>query len=152
MKNIVGTLFRVSIFSSVFLFLLTLTGCINFAGSCSSQEVKRIPSPSSSLDAIITEGGCGATTSVITRIYIVPAGTTFDDKTEAFSDSRELLRAGAHSLDDFTFSWEGGESFSIGYHPMRIYAFTNFGQVLRPDGSRTEFEVRLTSLEKRKNQ
>jgi len=122
--------------------LVLLTGGCDPITQCSYTEHRRLTSPTGAIDALIVEGGCGATTSGSTMVYIVAAHQSFDGNA-SFDPSLAMFRATADTLNDFRFAWVGNEVFEIRYEKVRIFSFTNFGEIREPDGSKKEYEIKL---------
>src|SRR5688572_25981962 len=56
-------------------------GCdYTLAGKWEYKELRRVKSPDSRLEAVIVEGGAGATTSTVTKVFLVSTGSTIDAK------------------------------------------------------------------------
>jgi|SRR5207247_735561 len=57
-------------------FLFLLQGC----GLCSNDEVARVASPDSKLEAVVFQRDCGATTGFSTQVSVVPKGSPLPDQ------------------------------------------------------------------------
>lgn len=101
---------------------LVLFGFIALAGCgkndlCVGDEISRASSPDKRVDAIVTKGNCGATTSYSYRIFVVQAG-----KTPVESDMVFL----ADKAESVSVSWQVPKKLMISYKEARIFKFTNF--------------------------
>jgi len=76
-------------------------------------------------------------------VYMAPAGQPFDEIKSNFDPSRTVFRAAGDNLDEVKFAWTEKDIFAISYERLRIFSFTNFGEIRKPDGSAKEYEVRL---------
>jgi len=99
----------------LFGFILVL-GCEN-SNLCVDDEIGRVPSPDKRVEAVITNGNCGATTSYSYRVSVVQAG-----KAPVESDTVFL----ADKTDSVIVSWEASKKLMISYKEARIFNFTNF--------------------------
>lgn len=96
--------------------LLALVGCEK-NDLCVGDEISRASSPDKRVDAVVTKGNCGATTSYSYRVSVVQAGKIpvesdmifFADKTESVS-----------------VSWQAPKKLVVSYKEARIFKFTNF--------------------------
>ncbi|MBV8252447.1 MAG: hypothetical protein JO154_07550 [Chitinophaga sp.] len=65
------------LFSSIF----CLTSCINIAGDCDTDILKRIPNPNNTIQAIATVTDCGATTATSYGVRLVEGNNPTDKGT-----------------------------------------------------------------------
>jgi hypothetical protein len=72
-------LFLTAITSFGFVFIAS---CLDLGG-CSDDEVARVTDPGGSVDAVLFERNCGATTSFSYRVYVVSRGSRLDPATES---------------------------------------------------------------------
>lgn len=84
---------------------------------CNSKELQRISSPDNLLDAVLVETDCGATTSFVSTVYIVP-------KYEEVSNDDVVFKA--DNVKDLTLYWAKNNFLEIRYGKARIFNFTNF--------------------------
>lgn len=95
---------------------LALAACGN-NDLCVGDEISRVSSPDKRVDAVVTKGNCGATTSYSYRVSVVQAG-----KTPVESDIIFL----ADKAERVTVSWQAPKKLVISYKEARIFKFTNF--------------------------
>lgn len=100
-----------------------LFGFFAFAGGCGKKdlcvgdEIFRVSSPDNRVDAVVTKGNCGATTSYSYRVYVVQAG-----KTPIESDMIFL----ADRAESVSATWLAPKKLLLSYKEARIFKFTNF--------------------------
>src|SRR5689334_1844736 len=57
-----------------------LTSACGSFGMCGNREVERVPSPDGTLEAVLFQRDCGATTDFSTQVSIVPTGERLADQ------------------------------------------------------------------------
>jgi len=121
------------------LLVMCLTaGCDNtLAGKWQYKEMSRIKSPDSRVDAVLVEGDAGATTSVLSKIYLVPARSKLQIEERADS-----VFAADH-IKGLKIIWKQPKLLSIQYDEARILQFKNFWQNAEVQDFRYVVEVQL---------
>ena len=102
----------------------------------SMQEISRITSPDSTVDAVLIERGVGATVATPSEIYIVPKGEPV---------SGEPLLRGDH-MDKLTMTWKPSRLLDIGYAKGRIFSFRNFWESAEVQNWTYIVELKLTKI------
>lgn len=101
---------------SMLLVFLFLSGC-GKNDLCVGDEVSRVSSPDNRVDAVLTRGNCGATTSYSYRVYLVNVGKTPNENDMVFlSDNAESI----------SVTWQTSKKLLIYYGEARIFKFRNF--------------------------
>lgn len=95
---------------------LTLASCGN-NDLCVGDEISRVLSPDKRVDAVVTKGNCGATTSYSYQVSVVQAG-----KAPVESDIIFL----ADKAESVSVSWQAPKKLVISYKEARIFKFTSF--------------------------
>lgn len=91
---------------------------------CGEEEIYRKTSRDNLVDVVISETNCGATTSIGTRVYIVPKGKSVDDFYPILiSDHVANLKV----------EWIKPKLLAIDYTGARIFHFKNFWQYIPLD-------------------
>jgi hypothetical protein len=90
------------------------------AGKWEYREIARVKSPDSPYEAVVVEGGGGATTSTVTSVYIVPSGSRIHEK------DRERSLFDADHMSGFELKWASADLLQIHYIEARIMGFRNF--------------------------
>ncbi len=106
---------RMFVLVNVVVLLCILLSC---AALCDSVELKRISSPDSVVDAVLTEESCGATTSFAYKVYLVPKG-------EALT-SKHHPKFVADHVDKLDISWRSNKVLDITFLHARIFDYSNF--------------------------
>lgn len=115
------------------------TGCdYTLAGKWQYKEVSRVKSPDSQVEAVLVEGNAGATTSVVSKIYLVPAGAKLQVDERADSD----LFAADH-IKGLKILWKKPKLLQVQYDEARILRFKNFWYSAEVQNFRYVVEVRL---------
>jgi len=96
----------------------------SLAGSWEYKEVKRIKSPDSVVEAVLLTGDAGATTASTTFLYLVPAGSRLDRKSEEKNNLNRSVFVADH-LSNLTIVWKSPRLVEIGYEEARIHHFEN---------------------------
>ena len=91
------------------------------AGSWEYIETARVKSPDSLVEAVLVTGDAGATTSTITKLYLLPAGGSCDPTDEIQNKARF---AGDH-IKNLQVSWKSPKLLEIQYDEARIIHFHN---------------------------
>ncbi len=110
-----------------------LSACIDIVVR---DEMIRINSPDSRVDAVLIRVNTGATTSYSYAVYIVPAGHQVDRKEELFR---------ADNVDDLEIHWKQPQLLSIRYKKARIFHFSNFWQSKEIENFRYIVNLQLTN-------
>jgi len=114
----------------ILLLAVTLQSC-DYAGQ---EEIERITSPDSMIDAVVIRTSAGATTSYGYMVHIVPAGGET-------RKGREVFRA--HKIDGFQAKWKNSRFLEVHHRKGRILHFTNFATLHESQGNYCEVEIRL---------
>jgi hypothetical protein len=121
--------------------LLVATGSCNAnvreAGEISQNEVIRVTSPDSAVDAVATVASVDATTPFVHRVYIVPRGAPVPSG----KDHEEFRADHVHAL---TLAWPRARTLNIAYDTARIFQFSNFWNSRDEQDFRYTVELRLT--------
>lgn len=112
--------------------LLMMVGCLPWA----SEEVERVTSPDSVVDAVVIQSDAGATTPFVDEVYIVPKGG---------KPTGTALLTGDH-LIGLELKWLEPKFLEIRYKQGRIHKFTNFWQSKEIQDFRYVVELRLVPL------
>src|SRR5436190_5553059 len=94
----------------------------SLAGKWEYQEVKRIKSPDSVVEAVLLTGDAGATTATTTYLYLVPAGSRIDPNKEAQRNENKALFVADH-LSKLSVVWRNPRLIEISYEEARIHHF-----------------------------
>lgn len=98
------------------------------------EEVLRVVSPDSVVDAVVTRGSEGATTSEVFRIFLVPSGGRIPAE-----PGGELFRA--DKVAALCVEWTHPQLLRLRYDKARIFHFSNFWN--SEDVRRFEYTVEL---------
>ena len=99
---------------------------------CGSTELSRVALDGGGVEAIVTERGCGATTSFTYMVHVVPEGARPEERDMVFfADKARNLRV----------TWQDGARLLITYDAAKIFSFRNFSTV---SGHEIEIVERLT--------
>jgi len=124
-----------------FIFLLLFfVGCGSSPSNVSYNEVKRLSSPDSLVDALIVEVNGGSTTPFIYDVYLVPKGKPF------LKDSSGNCIFSADNTDSLNLYWKSEKFLEIQYEQARIFNFINFWQSGELHDYRYIVEICLTPL------
>jgi hypothetical protein len=121
----------------IFLFLLLAIVTAVFIRYCdiaTREEVERVTSPDSVVDAVVVRLNGGATTPFSYMVYIVPVGGEPKGGTEVFT---------ADHLVDRRIEWKERGLLEIHYRNARIFHFTNFWQSKSVQNLGYVVEIRL---------
>jgi hypothetical protein len=102
----------------------------------SMQEISRITSPDSVVDAVLIERGVGATVATPSEIYIVPKGGKV---------TGEPLLRGDH-MDKLTLIWKQSRLLEVSYAKGRIFSFRNFWESADVQNWTYIVELKLTKV------
>ena len=130
MKN----LFIKNGFSLIIMISLVVCGC----DIVSREEVARIKSEDSVVEAILVRANAGATTSYVYSLYIVPAG-------EKKNKGNELFRA--DKVEGLDINWKENKYLEIKFKKGRIFYFKNFWLSEDVQNFRYVVEIRLMPLD-----
>ena len=120
----------------ILLLAVTMQTC-DYAGQ---EEIERITSLDSMIDAVVIRTNAGATTSYGYMVYVVPAGGET-------KKGREVFRA--HKIDGFQVKWRNSRFLEVHYRKGRILHFTNFEALHDIQGHYDEVEIRLFPSDER---
>ncbi len=125
--------------------LTLLPACINIAGEYHYEEIQRVKSPDGIVDAVLVRGAGGATTGFSFSVFLVPSGTSFNEKAPAFEKDRAVFSEDHH--DGLQLVWQKPKFLEIRFAKARIFHFTNFWH--SPDVQNYTYvvEVRLVPLD-----
>ena len=118
----------------LFVISLCLISCGNFV---EREEILRIKSPDSVVDAVLVRTNAGATTSYGYMFYIVPTG-------KEPKEGNEVLKA--DNLVNVTLNWKEPRFLEISYEKGRIFSFTNFWHSKEVQNFEYIVELRLVPL------
>jgi hypothetical protein len=106
------------------------------AAACSSdsQEMWRVVSPDSRVDAVFVRFGGPAMTGFSYRLFIVPHGGSIPSKGE------RLL---AERVKNLSVAWREGKTLDIRYDEALIYGFMNYWHSKEVDDHKYVVELRL---------
>lgn len=130
MKN----LFTKNGLSLIIAISLLMCGC----DIVSREEITRIKSTDSMVEAILVRANAGATTSYVYSLYIVPTG-------EKKIKGNELFRA--DKVEGLDISWKENRYLEIKFKKGRIFYFKNFWLSEDVQNFRYVVELRLAPLE-----
>lgn len=108
-------------------------GCTNLTN--------RQSSPSGSLDLVIEDRDCGATSSVARKVYL-----TVKNESPAFWDDPILL---VDKYDGLNFEWRSEKEIVVHYWDARIHKFKNHWIIF--NNGKVTHEVELVLLKSKKN-
>lgn len=97
----------------IFMFFLSSCSKIN---PCGEEEVSRILSMDSKVDAVVLKKSCGATTSSLMQVFIVKTGEKIEGEPVFKADK----------IIDLEVSWSAPKKLTIEYKEARIFNFKNF--------------------------
>ena len=110
----------------VFFYLFMLFSCQSDPKrnkeTTSLREIKRIPSPDKSVDALLIEDEGNATVANFIQVYIVLPGVKITE------DDRRYTLFKADHFSDVNIKWEKQQNLVIEYEKARIFDFCNFWQ------------------------
>lgn len=106
------------------------------AGALPHDEVMRVTSPDSVVDAVATVGSVNATTAFVHRVYIVPRGAPVPSE-------RDLEAFRADHVTGLSLAWPRVRMLEISYDTARIFHFTNSWNSRKVHDFRYAVEVRL---------
>ena len=92
-------------------------GCVPTGLFCENHVASRQANESNTVEIVVIERNCGATTSIAHSVGIVPAGTAPDD------DSIVFL---ADKVNNLRVRWTADASVLISYDEAQIHHFKNF--------------------------
>ena len=117
------------------LFVTIIIGCQNTPSIVSQNEISRVSSPDSLVDAVVMEYNGGATTDFIYRVHTVPAqGSPKED--------HEIFRA--DGIRNLAVNWDRPKLLEISYDKARIFHFSNFWQSSEVEDFSYVVEIKLT--------
>jgi len=108
----------ISLTGIVFFITILLILYSHIRSNISYNEIKRITSPDSIVDAVLIEVDAGATTSKGYHLYLVPKGNNDFQK-----GSAEFV---SDHVTDLDIHWRESKFLEIQYKQARIFHFTNF--------------------------
>jgi hypothetical protein len=111
-------------------------GYLLFRPVVEEQEIDRIASPDSLVEAVVSLGGAGATTSEVYRLYIVALGHPVP-----LGSGSEVLRA--DRVEGLGAVWVEPQVLEIRYHRARVFHFTNFWMAREVRDFRHEVQLDL---------
>jgi hypothetical protein len=114
--------------------------CLVFQVACSPRtDVRRVPSPGYSLDAVLVELNYGATSSFSYEIHIVPRG-------RASSSGDLVVKIWSGCGEQIGMEWQRANLLVVTcQQEARFSDFTNRWLGIDAEGSRRAVEIRLTS-------
>ncbi len=123
--------------SVIFYYSILMALCFCGCSQCTYEEIDRVTSPDSKVDAVHIRGNCGATTSFTDHVFLVPKG----EKTPDPADDFQCLLADHTS--GLKLIWTDAKVLDIIYREARIYRFTNFWHTEKLDNYSHIVEIRL---------
>lgn len=105
------------------------------------EELSRVTSPDSVVDAVLVRSNAGATTGFGYRVYVVPRGRWPDYRTQG---AQQFL---ADRVDSLSVHWREPKVLEIRYTKARIFDFTNFWHSREVDGFNYVVELKLVPLQ-----
>jgi hypothetical protein len=134
MKTCRITVLAITTACTVYLF-----GCspVPIVGAWQYQEVERVKSPDSQVEAVLVTGDAGATTSTATLVLIVTTGGQVATNTPLDSDA--IFRA--DHLKGLKVFWKEEHLLVIQYDQARISSYNNLWDVL--DGRQYSYPVEI---------
>jgi hypothetical protein len=113
-------------------------GCdYTLAGKWEYKETNRITSPDTQVDAVLVEGDAGATTSEVSKVYLLPKGTKLE------LDKRSDAVFAADHVKALRITWKQSKLLQIQYEEARILQFKNFWRRAELQDFRYVVEIRL---------
>lgn len=103
----------------VIVFAVLMSGC-GSCGMCANDEVQRVPNQDGTLDAVLFQRDCGATTGFSTQISVVPAKQALpDDSGNAFvaDDDHGKAPAAKWGGPPASITWRDAHTLVVRYHP-----------------------------------
>jgi hypothetical protein len=121
------------------LILILTSGCEppGISSKWEYQELFRLPSPDSLVEAVLISGNGGATTRLVFQVYIIDAGAKLDVK----SDDNAVFTA--DYTNNVRMNWKANRLLEISYEEARIHNFKNFWEPLNPEKAGLVVEIRL---------
>jgi hypothetical protein len=114
---------------------LLLIGVILMCGcGANSEELWRVTSPDSRVDAVLVKAGGPATVGFSYKLFVVPKGAHP-------GNTGELLLA--DHVSNLTAVWPKPGRLEIRYEEARIFSFSNFWQAKKLDNFKYIVELRL---------
>lgn len=123
--------------------LVLTSGCLDL-GEPSYEEIGRVKSPDGMVDAVLVRSNGGATTSFGYSVFLVPAGTRFDERAQVFQPDYALFVAD-HQVD-LELVWKEPKFLEIRHVKARIFQFSNFWHSREVQDFHYTVEVRLVPL------
>jgi len=125
---------------------LFAAGCFNIAGGESQgHEAARVKSIDGMSDAVLIESSAGATTGMVSLVFVVAPGREFDQNSTVFDNDRAVFRA--DKVKDLSVVWTRPGVLEIRFQKARVFGFTNFTDVADTDGNLNRVEIRLAPLD-----
>jgi hypothetical protein len=111
----------------VLLFSVAIAGCFNLAGEWSEAEANRVTNPGGVVDAVLSVGSAGATTSSTYSVYVVPRGHIITPRDSAAASFYDVTRGDSASreIGGVNLRWKDSATLHIEYiysHHTRIRA------------------------------
>jgi hypothetical protein len=105
------------------------------------EEIGRVKSPDGVVDAVLVRGNGGATTSFTYSVFLVPAGTSFNETAPVFEpDFAKFLADHQVGLE---LVWRRPKFLEIRFAKARIFRFSNFWHSREVQDYRYIVELRL---------
>jgi len=105
------------------LILVFLASQIMGCSVCDNEEIFRETSADKVVDAVVIKANCGATTSYVYKVAIVPFGEEVLDNYVFLADKPNWLEV----------HWVENKQLSITYNEARIFQYTNFWRSSKVD-------------------
>jgi hypothetical protein len=114
--------------------LVSLVGLASCISNSDSQELWRVPSPDSRVDAVLVRIGGPAMVGFSYKLFIVPHGA---------NPPRSGERLLAERVKNLTAVWREGKKLDLLYDEALIYHFTNYWHSKEMDDHKYIVELRL---------
>lgn len=114
---------------------MSAVGCVPF--EVGRDEVARVASPSSQVEAVLVETDGDATTSFGYQVYLVPAGKTYEQGTQVASLCGAIRSARAYGAN---LKWDGPRWLAVEYQEAKSAKLLQ--DVATVDGERVEVMLR----------
>lgn len=103
------------------------------------EEVARLISPDSAVDAVLARANGGATTEYIYEVYVVPTGAELPKS--------EYIKFAADRVDSLQIRWRDPRFLEISYEHARVHKFKNHAHLFEIPNPEYVVELRLMPLD-----
>jgi len=122
--------------SYLFLFLMLITGIVS-CDPVAREEIMRVTSPDSVVEVVLIQANAGATTSLVSEVYIVPTGSP--------PTENDLLFRG-DKMERLKLRWAQSKLLIIQYEQGQIFHFSNFWLSQYVQNFKYKVEIRLVQV------